>query len=90
MAIRRIVTLLLAGLFIFAAQGATDGFADGFVWAGLCQCNVSTPGFSCHFERWLEAPSRKDITAKCAGQSNNYGTLARLQEIERRKKKIHH
>jgi hypothetical protein len=37
----------------------------------------------------MEAPKYEDVIAKCAAQSNNYGTVVRAQNIEKRKKKRH-
>ncbi len=94
MAIRRIATLLFAGLFIFAAQGAAVSAADSndppaTLAGGLCSCDVSGPGFSCHFQHWIEGRDVTELKSKCAAQSNNYGVLSRTSVRERKKKKRH-
>lgn len=81
----RIATLAALGLFAFASPGV----ANSIVTTALCSCNVSTPGFSCHFQRWLEAPDYRRLTEACAAQSNNYGVLLRSYTYEKRRKKIH-
>ena len=91
MAIWRIITLFGVGLFIVAAQGPTNSLAKStFVWDGLCSCNISGPGFSCHFQRWLQGPNSSDLRSKCAAQTNGHGVLSRLQNIELRGKKLRH
>lgn len=81
----RIAFLVGVGIFAFAAPSS----ADSIVATGLCSCNVSTPGFSCHFQRWLEAPDYYRLEGQCSAQTNNYGVMSREQTIEKRRKKIH-
>lgn len=91
MAIRRITTSFAVGLFIFAAQGSTNGFAAAptSIWDGVCSCNISGPGFNCHFQHWVEAFSANEVRSKCAAQSHGHGVLSRLQGRELRFKKRH-
>jgi hypothetical protein len=80
--------LVAVGVFAFATPGSADNAAN-IVTTGLCSCNVSSPGFNCHFQRWLEAKDSWALTSKCAAQSNNYGVMSREQVIEKRRKKRH-
>jgi hypothetical protein len=88
MVIWRVATLIAVGVFAFATPGSADS-GSHIVTTGLCNCNVSTPGFSCHFQRWVEAPDYQRLTEACAAQSQNYGTLSRSYTYERRRKKRH-